>query len=34
MPLADAQASWIADVVGVGTGLLLGLPLARATPAR
>ena len=34
MPLADAQASWIADVVGVGTGLLLGLPLARAVPAR
>jgi membrane associated rhomboid family serine protease len=34
MPLADAQASWIADVVGVGVGFLLGLPLARATAAR
>jgi membrane associated rhomboid family serine protease len=34
MPLADAQASWISDVVGVGTGLLLGLPLARTATAR
>jgi membrane associated rhomboid family serine protease len=34
MPLADPQASWIADGVGVGAGLLLGLPLARATATR
>ncbi len=29
MPLADRQASWTADVVGVAVGLLVGLPLAR-----
>jgi len=34
MPLADVHASWIADAVGVGTGVLLGLPLARAAAAR
>lgn len=28
MPLADTQASWVADAVGVGAGLALGLPLA------
>jgi membrane associated rhomboid family serine protease len=33
MPLAVPHASWIADVVGVGAGLLIGLPLAR-TAAR
>jgi membrane associated rhomboid family serine protease len=34
MPLADPQASWIADVVGVGVGTLIGLPLARTAAAR
>jgi membrane associated rhomboid family serine protease len=34
MPLADAQASWISDVVGVGAGFLIGLPLARTAAAR
>jgi membrane associated rhomboid family serine protease len=34
MPLADAQASWISDVVGAGAGFLLGLPLARTATAR
>ena len=34
MPLADAHASWIADVVGAGTGFLVGLPLARPRAAR
>jgi membrane associated rhomboid family serine protease len=30
MPLADPSASWIADVVGVAAGFLVGLPLSRA----
>jgi membrane associated rhomboid family serine protease len=30
MPLADVTASWIADVVGVAAGVLIGLPLARS----
>ena len=34
MPLADPSASWIADVVGVAAGCLIGLPLARAAAAR
>jgi membrane associated rhomboid family serine protease len=29
MPLAAPHASWIADVVGVGAGALIGLPLSR-----
>jgi membrane associated rhomboid family serine protease len=33
MPLADHQASWVADIVGVAAGFLVGLPLAR-TAAR
>jgi hypothetical protein len=28
MPLADANASWIADAVGVIAGFAIGLPLA------
>ena len=31
MPLAAPHASWIADVVGVGAGALIGLPLARVS---
>jgi membrane associated rhomboid family serine protease len=31
MPLAVTEASWISDAVGVAAGLLIGLPLARAT---
>jgi membrane associated rhomboid family serine protease len=31
MPLAVSDASWIADGVGVAAGLVVGLPLARAT---
>ena len=31
MPLAVPQASWIADGVGVVTGFVVGLPLARMT---
>jgi membrane associated rhomboid family serine protease len=30
MPLADLSASWIADVVGVAAGFLVGLPLSRS----
>jgi membrane associated rhomboid family serine protease len=33
MPLADVHASWVADVVGVAAGLLIGLPLARTAQA-
>jgi hypothetical protein len=29
MPLVVKEASWVADGVGVLTGLLLGIPLAR-----
>ena len=32
MPLAVPHASWIADVIGVGTGFLLGLGLSRTAP--
>jgi membrane associated rhomboid family serine protease len=32
MPLADHNASWIADGVGIATGLTLGVPLALARP--
>jgi membrane associated rhomboid family serine protease len=32
MPLADQNASWLADGVGVATGLVLGLPLAVMRP--
>jgi membrane associated rhomboid family serine protease len=31
MPLAAPHASWIADVVGVGAGALIGLPLSRVS---
>jgi hypothetical protein len=31
MPLAVSDASWIADGVGVAAGLVVGLPMARAT---
>jgi membrane associated rhomboid family serine protease len=31
MPLATHGASWVADGVGVATGLIIGLPLARIT---
>jgi membrane associated rhomboid family serine protease len=30
MPLAVPYVSWIADVIGVGVGFLIGLPLSRA----
>jgi membrane associated rhomboid family serine protease len=33
MPLADAHAAWLADAVGVATGLTGGLLLARLRPA-
>ena len=33
MPLADAHASWVADVVGVAAGLLIGMALARSAQA-
>jgi membrane associated rhomboid family serine protease len=32
MPLADPNASWVADGVGVATGLALGVPLALMRP--
>jgi membrane associated rhomboid family serine protease len=31
MPLATGSASWIADVVGLGAGALIGLPLSRVS---
>jgi membrane associated rhomboid family serine protease len=34
MPLADPQASWIADIVGIAAGFLIGLPLARTAATR
>jgi membrane associated rhomboid family serine protease len=34
MPLADPQASWISDIVGIAAGFLIGLPLARTAATR